>query len=63
MLSHLIKPTWEHAGSRFMCVTLGVIDDLQTLFFNGLSLVDAIPGIDGYKAAVIVAETLEADRV
>ncbi len=33
-----IKPTWEHAASRFMRVTLGVIDVLQTNFLNGISL-------------------------
>jgi hypothetical protein len=58
-----IKPTWEHANSRFMCVTLGVIDELQTIFLNGSSLDNKIPGIDRNKAAVIVAESLEADRV
>jgi hypothetical protein len=58
-----IKPTWEHAASRFMCVTLGVIDVLQTNFLNWISLENEIPGMDEEKAAVIVAESLEADRV
>jgi hypothetical protein len=59
----LTKPNWEHAASRYMCVTPGVIDLLQTHFIKGISLVDAIPGMDGDTAAVIVAESLEADRV
>jgi hypothetical protein len=46
-----------------MSVTYGVIDLLQTNFFNRISLVDAIPGMDGDTAAMIVAESLEADRV
>ncbi len=58
-----IKPTWEHAVSRFMCVTLGVIDVLQTNFLNEIGLDNEIPGIDREAAAVIVAESLEADRV
>lgn len=62
-MSYMIKPTWHHAGSRYMCVTHGVIDDLQTRFFNNLSLEGAIPDIDGERAAVIVAESLEADRI
>ncbi len=63
MPTSLIKPTWEHASSRFMCVTPGVIDVLQTNFLNRISLVNAIPDIDGDTATVIVAESLEADRV
>jgi hypothetical protein len=46
-----------------MCVTFGVIDVLQTNFLNWISLDNAIPGMDGEKAALIVAESLEVDRV
>jgi tetratricopeptide (TPR) repeat protein len=63
MPNPLTKPNWEHASSRFMCVTPGVIDLLQTNFINRISLVDAIPGIDSDTAGVIVAESLEADRI
>lgn len=46
-----------------MCVTPGVIDVLQTNFLNGMRLENVVPGIDWETAAVIVAESLEADRV
>jgi tetratricopeptide (TPR) repeat protein len=63
MSASWIKPTWEHAGSRFMRMTLGVVDVLQTNFLNGISLDNEIPGMNRETAAVIVAESLEADRV
>jgi hypothetical protein len=63
MPNSLTRPIWEHASSRFICVTPGVINLLQTNFFNGISLVDAVPGINSDTAAVIVAESLEGDRV
>lgn len=62
-MTTLLKPTWAHAGSRFMCVTQNVIEELQTAFFNALRLENVIPDIDGETAAVIVAESLEADRI
>jgi hypothetical protein len=46
-----------------MCVTLEVIDVLQTNFLNWISLDNEIPGMVEEKAAVIVAESLEADRI
>jgi hypothetical protein len=63
MPNPMTRPNWEHASSRYMCVTPEVIDLLQTNFINGISLVDAIPGIDSNTAGVIVAESLEADRI
>jgi tetratricopeptide (TPR) repeat protein len=53
----------EHAGSHFQCVTQGVIDALQRAYRAGADLGHVIPDIDAETAAVIVAETLEADRV
>ena len=58
-----IKPVWEHATSRYQCVTLGLVDELQTDFFAGRELGSRVPGISHEMAAVIVAETLEADRI
>ncbi|MGD2158104.1 MAG: hypothetical protein PVG14_09100 [Anaerolineales bacterium] len=54
---------WEHASSRFQCVTLGVIDELQRDFFAEGDLGQTFSFIDRQKAEVIVAETLEADRI
>lgn len=56
-------PTWEHASSRYMCVTHGLIDVLQANFLNGIVLNHDVPHIDWETAAVMVAESLEADRV
>ncbi len=53
----------EHAGSRFQCVTVGVIDALQRAYRAGADLGQVIPDIDADMAAVIVAETLETDRI
>ena len=53
----------EHAGSRYQCVTTGVIEALQRAYRAGADLGQVIPDIDADEAAVIVAETLEADRV
>jgi len=53
----------EHAGARFQCVTVGVIDALQRAYRAGADLGQVIPDVDADMAAVIVAETLEADRI
>ncbi|MBC8508072.1 MAG: hypothetical protein ISR58_05390 [Anaerolineales bacterium] len=58
-----IKPTWEHANSRFISATLGQIDTLQTCYLSGQSLNSVIPDISLPKAEVIVAESLEADLI
>jgi tetratricopeptide (TPR) repeat protein len=56
-------PNWEHAYSRFQCATKGLIHQLQKDFFDGRSPGKTVPGIDSDMAAVMVAETLEADIV
>ncbi|MEA3345309.1 MAG: SEC-C domain-containing protein [Chloroflexota bacterium] len=53
----------QHATSRYMCVTLGVIDKLQEDYFAGRDLGRSIPGMDATTSAVIVAESLQADRL
>jgi len=53
----------EHAGSRYQCVTVRVIEALQRAYRAGADLGQVVPDIDADKAAVIVAETLEADRI
>jgi tetratricopeptide (TPR) repeat protein len=44
-----------------MCVTEQLIDKLQRNYFAGRDLARSIPSLDADTAAVIVAETLEAD--
>lgn len=56
-------PYDEHATSRYMCVTVNVIDKLQRDYFAGRYLGRSIPDLDETKAAVIVAESLEGDRI
>ena len=63
MEDRFIKPVWEHATSRYQCVTPGLVDELQTDFFAGRELGSRVSGIGPEMAAVIVAETLEADRI
>jgi tetratricopeptide (TPR) repeat protein len=46
-----------------MCVTIPVIEALQRAYFSGHALGRVIPGVDADTAAIIVAETLEADRI
>lgn len=58
-----IKPTWEHANSRFLSTTVSVIDTLQTRYLSGQSLKSAIPDIGLSEAEIIVAESLEADLI
>jgi tetratricopeptide (TPR) repeat protein len=53
----------EHADSRFGCVTQGLIDKLQQAFLQGQELGPPLTYLDSDTAAVIVAETLEADRL
>ncbi len=56
-------PYDKHATSRYMCVTVNVIDKLQRDYFAGRDLGRSIPGLSETEATVIVAESLEADRV
>jgi tetratricopeptide (TPR) repeat protein len=53
----------EHARSRYMCVTMGVIEKLQQDYFAGRDLGQSIPDVDETMASVIVAESLEADQL
>jgi hypothetical protein len=53
----------EHAFSRYMILTVGVIEKLQQDHFAGRDLGRSVPDIDADTAAVIVAESLEADRI
>lgn len=62
-MTNLVQPTWEHAQSRFQRVTEGVIHQLQSDFFAGRNLGDSIPDISGEEAAIMVAESLEADII
>jgi hypothetical protein len=62
-MKHKHHPSQEHAGSRYVCVTMGVIEKLQRDYFAGRDLGQSIPGMDATTAAVIVAESLEADRL
>jgi hypothetical protein len=56
-------PAEEHAYSRYAGVTEDVIHKLQQDYFAGRDLGRSIPDLDGTQAAIIVAESLEADRV
>jgi len=56
-------PYDEHAMSRYTCVTVNVIDKLQRDYFAGRDLSRSIPGFNEIEATVIVAESLEADRL
>jgi hypothetical protein len=53
----------EHAFSRYMNLTVGVIEKLQQDYFAGRDLGRSVPDIDADTAAIIVAESLEADRI
>jgi tetratricopeptide (TPR) repeat protein len=57
------KPTWEHAQSRYQCVPVKTIDKLQSDFLAGRDLSQSVPEINANDAAVIVAESLEADII
>ncbi len=57
------KPTWEHAQSRYQCVSVKTIHKLQSDFFAGRDLGQSIPEMNANDAAVIVAESLEADII
>jgi len=57
------KPTWEHAQSRYQCVPVKTIHKLQSDFLAGRDLGISVPEISTNDAAVIVAESLEADII
>ncbi len=54
---------WEHAFSRYMMVTPDLIDVLQRDFFAGRELGGSLPHVAADEAAVMVAESLEGDRL
>jgi len=53
----------EHADLRFGIVTHGLIDELQQAYLQGRELGPPLTYLDADTAAVIVAETLEGDRL
>jgi tetratricopeptide (TPR) repeat protein len=57
------KPTWEHAQSRYQYIPVKAIHKLQSDFLAGRDLGNSIPEINENDAAVIVAESLEADII
>ncbi|MFQ6058828.1 MAG: hypothetical protein ACE5MB_08145 [Anaerolineae bacterium] len=60
-MKRINRPTQPHAMSRYTCVTEGVIEKLQQDYFAGRDLGQSIPDISATEAAVMVAESLEAD--
>jgi hypothetical protein len=62
-VNNIKPPPEDHAYSRYSIVSESVIDQLQRDYFAGRDLGDSFPHIDATKAAVIVAETLEADQL
>ena len=63
IMDNIDSPTVEHAYSRYLIVSESVIDQLQADYFAGRELGVSLPDIDSTKAAIIVAETLEADQL
>jgi hypothetical protein len=57
------KPTWEHAQSRYQCIPVKAIHILQSDFLAGRDLGNSVPEFNANDAAVIVAESLEADII
>lgn len=53
----------EHAQSRYGCVTERLIEMLQQAYLEGCDLGPPLSHLDADVAAVIVVETLEADRI
>lgn len=56
-------PYDEHATSKYMAVTTDAIHKIQEDYFAGRDLSRSIPGVDETRAAVILVESLEADRL
>jgi hypothetical protein len=62
-VKHFRDPAEKHAYSRYMCVMMDVIHKLQQDYFAGRDLGRSIPHMDETIATIIVAESLEADRM
>lgn len=62
-MKDVVQPFEEHATSTYQCVSVGVIDKLQRVYFSGGDLAHSVPAFDAVEAAVVVAESLEADRL
>jgi tetratricopeptide (TPR) repeat protein len=62
-MKNINPPFEEHAHSRYMMVSESVVDQLQRDYFAGRELDSSFPYIDATQAAVIVAESLEADQL
>lgn len=60
-MKHFNPPAQLHAMSRYACVSEGVIEKLQQDYFAGRDLGQSIPDISAAEAAMMVAESLEAD--
>jgi tetratricopeptide (TPR) repeat protein len=63
IMNNINLPFEEHAFSRYLIVSERVIDQLQRDYFAGRELGASFPNIDATEAAVIVAESLEADQL
>jgi len=53
----------KHAGSRYSCVSMRLIDELQRDYLAGRDPGVSLPHVDATMAAIIVAESLEADHL
>jgi tetratricopeptide (TPR) repeat protein len=63
-LPRIERELWQqHAMCDYAAATVSVIDALQSAHAAGRDLSRVIPGIDETSAAVIVAESLEADAL
>lgn len=63
MEMELMNGREPHAMSRYTCVTEGLIEKCQQDYLAGLDLGQSIPGLSATEAAVIVAESLDGDRL
>ena len=53
----------DHASSRYTCVSMRLIDELQRDYLAGRDPGVSLPHVDATTAAIIVAESLEADHL
>ena len=62
-MNHTNRSMEDHASSRYTCVSLRLIDELQRDYLAGRDPGASFPHVDATMAAIIVAESLEADRL